>query len=217
MSEFTSSINELDQVYQQRQKLISYSTKLVKQYTEGLVDLNHLVEASQLLVTVTDIHTKKVTSFIEGVINKALAEMYKSGQYYIKVEKDTYRGSANIEVNLYDSLNVYAKDVPLNLNDQAGDGISRIIAFMFSLSLIELCGGRKFVAVDEVLTGFHSDSLQIVRNVIEIFSKGGFQFIASEYDINNMGVIYKSEKINGGTKMVKLGLAKDVNYERTLI
>ena len=212
---FSERVLSVSNERQQQQKMISKIRELVVEFNKGTKELNELINASRILVTVTDINTKKVTSFIESVINKALMEMYPSGEYYIQVQQKIKRNNNSIEVFLYDNDN--QKGEALDLNEQAGDGISRIIAFLFSLSLIELCGYRKFVSLDEVLTGFHSDSLQIVKNIIEIFKDGGFQFIACEYDINDMGVLYEGRKVGNQVKMEELGFASEVNYVRTMI
>lgn len=212
---FSERVLSVSNERQQQQKMISKIRELVVEFNKGTKELNELINASRILVTVTDINTKKVTSFIESVINKALMEMYPSGEYYIQVKQKIKRNNNSIEVFLYDNDN--QKGEALDLNEQAGDGISRIIAFLFSLSLIELCGYRKFVSLDEVLTGFHSDSLQIVKNIIEIFKDGGFQFIACEYDINDMGVLYEGRKVGNQVKMEELGFASEVNYVRTMI
>ena len=212
---FSERVLSVSNERQQQQKMISKIRELVVEFNKGTKELNELINASRILVTVTDINTKKVTSFIESVINKALMEMYPSGEYYIQVQQKIKRNKNSIEVFLYDNDN--QKGEALDLNEQAGDGISRIIAFLFSLSLIELCGYRKFVSLDEVLTGFHSDSLQIVKNIIEIFKDGGFQFIACEYDINDMGVLYEGRKVGNQVKMEELGFASEVNYVRTMI
>ena len=212
---FSERVLSVSNERQQQQKMISKIRELVVEFNKGTKELNELINASRILVTVTDINTKKVTSFIESVINKALMEMYPSGEYYIQVQQKIKRNNNSIEVFLYDNDN--QKGEALDLNEQAGDGISRIIAFLFSLSLIELCGYRKFVSLDEVLTGFHSDSLQIVKNIIEIFNDGGFQFIACEYDINDMGVLYEGRKVGNQVKMEELGFASEVNYVRTMI
>lgn len=212
---FSERVLSVSNERQQQQKMISKIRELVVEFNKGTKELNELINASRILVTVTDINTKKVTSFIESVINKALMEMYPSGEYYIQVQQQIKRNNNSIEVFLYDNDN--QKGEALDLNEQAGDGISRIIAFLFSLSLIELCGYRKFVSLDEVLTGFHSDSLQIVKNIIEIFKDGGFQFIACEYDINDMGVLYEGRKVGNQVKMEELGFASEVNYVRTMI
>lgn len=211
----TERINLIKLAKEQQETTLNKVRDLVEDFNNGTKELNELINASRILVTVTDINTHRVTTFIESVINKALLEMYPSGEYFIKVEKKVQRNTNTIEVLLYDSDN--NQEIPLDLNEQAGDGISRIIAFLFSLSLIELCGTRKFVSLDEVLTGFHSDSLQIVKNIIEIFKEGGFQFIACEYDINDMGVIYEGRKVGNQIKMEELGMASEVAYTRNLI
>lgn len=215
MSSFTDRIKNIRLNKEHQEDLLEKIKLLVVEFNNGTKELNELINASRILVTVTDLNTHKVTSFIEGVINKALLEMYPNGEYYIRVEKRVQRNNNTIEVFLYDNDN--SQGGALDLNEQAGDGISRIIAFLFSLSLIELCGARKFVSLDEVLTGFHSDSLQIVKNIIEIFKEGGFQFVACEYDINDIGVLYEGRKVGNQIKMEELGLAEEVNYVRTMI
>lgn len=216
MTQYTERINQLKAQHVQSQKLLANINDMLLTYGTRYSDLQTLIEAQRVLVTVAEENTSKVINFIETIINKALLDMYPDGTYYISVDKTIRRGtSAAIDVTLYDTSS--SNRVELDLNDQAGDGIARIISILFSLSVIELSGVRKFVAIDEVLNGFHADSLVIVKNILKLFADGGFQFIMSEYDINDMGTIYEAQRTGKDySELLRLGYAADADYQRNI-
>lgn len=216
MTEFSNRINVLAAQHKQTQNLVEQLNEMLLEYGSKYSQLQVLGEAQRVLVTVAEENTSKVINFIESIINKALLDMYPDGTYHISVDKTIRRQSnAAIDVTLFDTSS--GKPVELDLNDQAGDGIARIISILFSLSVVELSGVRKFVAIDEVLNGFHADSLVIIKNILKLFAKGGFQFIMSEYDINDMGTIYEAQRTGKAySELSRLGTAEEVNYQRNI-
>lgn len=212
MSSLTTRVQSIRHAFDTKEKTKDKLIDLQKRYQEGYISFDIIIETQRILSTVADENTTRVVNFIESIINKALLQMYPKGDYYIEVKK-SLRGGTNpqMEVILYTS-----EGKSLDLEDQAGDGISRIVSLLFSLCVIELQGVRKFVAVDEVLNGFHEDSLVIVKSILQMFVKGGFQFIMSEYDILDMGTIYEAHKHKHYSELKRLGLAQEVNYSRNL-
>lgn len=210
MSVYTEQVNDIKRRYANKVETRAKIEDLMNDYKDAYTLLDIVVEAQRILATVADQNTTRVVNFIEGVINKALLEMYPNGDYRIEVVKSMYGGNKpQMDVTLYS-----ADGKQEDLDDQAGDGVARIISLIFSLAVIELQGTRKFVAVDEVLNGFHEDSLVIVKRILDMFQRGGFQFVMSEYDINDMGVIYKCEKHTHHNDIELLGKASEVNYTR---
>lgn len=212
MSILTPRVQSIIHAYDAKVKTKDKLEELLATYQTTYVSFDIIIETQRILSTVADENTTRVVNFIESIINKALLQMYPQGDYYIEVKK-TLRAGVNpqMDVILYTS-----EGKSLDLEDQAGDGISRIVSLLFSLCVIELQGVRKFVAVDEVLNGFHEDSLVIVKSILTMFVKGGFQFIMSEYDILDMGVIYEAQKHKNYSELNRLGPASEVNYTRNL-
>lgn len=214
MSEFTDRINQIKYKYEEKQRIKQKLEDLLEKYQSTYIDFDLNIETQRILATVADENTSRVVNFIQNVINKALLQMYPTGEYYIEVKKSMHGGTnPKMDVVLYNN-----KGIALDLEDQAGDGIARIVSLLFSLSVIELNGSRKFIAADEVLNGFHEDSLVIVKSILDLFAKGGFQFVLSEYDILDMGTIYEAKMNNqeDTSELTRLGDAREINYTRNL-
>lgn len=212
MSTLTARVQGIRHNYDAKVKTKDKLQELLEQYQKGYMNFDIIIETQRILSTVADENTTRVVNFIENIINKALLQMYPAGDYYIEVKK-SLRGGVNPQMDVV----LYTSDgKSLDLEDQAGDGISRIVSLLFSLCVIELQGVRKFVAVDEVLNGFHEDSLVIVKSILTMFVRGGFQFIMSEYDILDMGTIYEAQKHKTYSELIRLGDAQEVNYTRNL-
>lgn len=190
MSIYTNRILELEAQYNQFQSIKSKIDEL----TEKLKDMNNqyvvMLEAQQLLTTVSDENTRLVLDYITGIINKALGELFPHDPRRIYLEKTMYRGQhAHINIKLTGS-NGRTRDLQL----QSGTGLRQTISFLFVLSTIEIRKSRRILIADELLSGVHPRAKQILMDVIQIFAEEGFQFIFVEYGVNNVGKIYMVEK-----------------------
>ena len=190
MSQFTNAITKLDSDYQRTQELKARLDKLV----EKLDDMNKqyvvMLEAQQLLVTVSDANTTAVLDYITGVVNKALAELFPHDSRRIFLEKTMYQGiHAHINIKLTGS-NGKVRDLTL----QSGTGLRQIISFLFVLSMIEIRKGRRIFIMDELLSGLHPKAKRIALEILQIFASEGFQFVMVEYGADSIGKLYIVEK-----------------------
>lgn len=170
--------------------------KKVDELAATLTEKNNLyvkmLEAQALLTTVSDANTKAILDYIQGVINKALGELFPHDSRRIYLSKTMYRQQhAHINIKLT-GTNGVVRDIKL----QSGTGLRQVISFLFVLSLIEVRKGRRILIADELLSGLHPEAKRIVMDIIEIFAEEGFQFAMVEYGVNNVGKIYLVEKPN---------------------
>lgn len=192
MSRYTANIMSLEAQYNQVEE-IKHKIDLL---AERLKDLNNsyvvMLEAQQLLTTVSDENTRVVLDYITGIINKALGELFPHDSRRIYLEKTMYRGQhAHINIKLT-GTNGKTRDLQL----QSGTGLRQTISFLFVLSLIEIRKSRRILLADELLSGVHAQAKRILMDVIKIFAEEGFQFIFVEYGVDNVGRIYIVEKPN---------------------
>lgn len=190
MSKYTQSIAEVEQAYKQSEDLKARIDKLIQQ----LDDMNNqyavMLEAQQLLTTVSDDNTTAVLDYITGIINKTLGELFPHDDRRIHLERSMYQGkNAHINIQLT-GTNGKKRDLTL----QSGTGLRQVISFLFLLSLIEIRKGRRIILADELLSGLHPEAKRIVSDIIKIFADDGFQFAFVEYGINDLGKIYLVEK-----------------------
>lgn len=190
MSQFTHDIIVLEQQAQQAQSIRRKIDDLTKKLATMNNQYMYMLEAQQLLTTVSDENTAVVLDYITGIINKTLGELFPHDKRRIFLEKTMYQGQhAHINVKLTGS-NGKVRDLTL----QSGTGLRQVISFLFVLCLIEIRKGRRILLADELLNGMHPKAKELVCNIISIFAEEGFQFIFVEYGVNNLGRIYLVEK-----------------------
>lgn len=178
--------------------------KQIKEKKEALVkaqkDYVNLLNAQKLLSTVSDDNTEATLLFVSGVINKALAEIFKGDTRRIFLNKKLYGGSKpHIVVELENG-----KGERLDMSIQSGTGLRQIISILYVICLIEVRKGRRLLISDERLSGLHSEAKRILSEIINIFAEEGFQFIFVEYNLNTIGKLYNVEKPNDEAKVYAL-------------
>lgn len=190
MSEFTTAISELRQQHDNYLKVKGEIDKLLEKLSSLNDTYATMLEAQQLLATLSDNNTTAVLDYITGVINKALAEIFPYDERRIYLDKVLYRGQyAHIKVKL-----LVENGIERNMELQNGNGLRQIVSFLFVVSLIEIRKGRRLLQMDELLNGLHNEAKRIIMDIMQIFAEEGFQFIAVEYGVNNVGKIYLVEK-----------------------
>lgn len=190
MSVFKEQIASIEYAYNQRVAL----QEKVDSMTKRLADLNQqyvvMLEAQQLLATVSDDNTTAVLDYITGIINKALSELFPYDVRRVYLEKTLHGGQhAHIKVKV---VNSEGKERDLSL--QSGTGLRQVISFLFVISLIEIRKGRRLLLMDELLSGLHPEAKRVVTDIMQIFAEEGFQFIMVEYGVDTVGRLYLVEK-----------------------
>ena len=190
MSQFTNEIVIIEQNYKQAQDIKANIDVLTTKLNDMNIQYVNMIEAQQLLTTVSDSNTTAVLDYITGIINKTLGELFPHDSRRIYLEKSMYQGqNAHINIKLT-GTNGKTRDLTL----QSGTGLRQVISFLFVLSLIEIRKGRRLLIADELLSGLHPEAKRIVTDIISIFAEEGFQFAFVEYGVNNLGKVYLVEK-----------------------
>lgn len=190
MSVYTRDITILEQQHAQAAAIKARIDELVKKLSDMNTQYANMLEAQQLLTTVSDENTSLVLDYITGIINKTLGELFPHDSRRIFLKKTMYQGQhAHITIQLT-GTNGKVRDLTL----QSGTGLRQVISFLFVLCLIEVRKGRRLLLADELLNGMHPVAKKLVCNIIQIFAEEGFQFIFVEYGVNSLGRIYLVEK-----------------------
>lgn len=190
MSQFTNEIIMIEQSYKQAQDIKANIDVLTTKLNDMNIQYVNMVEAQQLLTTVSDANTTAVLDYITGIINKTLGELFPHDSRRIYLEKTMYQGQyAHINIKLT-GTNGKTRDLTL----QSGTGLRQVISFLFVLSIIEIRKGRRLLIADELLSGLHPEAKRITTDIIKIFAEEGFQFAFVEYGVNDLGKVYLVEK-----------------------
>lgn len=214
MTQYSSTIANLRYKVSHREELKCMIKELEDSYNEKYSLYHNMLQAQRVLATVSDANSKRVLGYIQGIINKSLRTMFPNETYNIRIEKKLYSNTIpHINVILTEVLsNGHTHQLDFSL--QSGDGMGQIVSFLFSLCLLKIREARPLVILDEVLKGFHPDALPFVRGIIEIFARGGFQFVMVEYDFNGLGKEYEVIKEHGVARLKVLDRAEDLEFPK---
>lgn len=186
---YSTIIGSLKKDLANKRNLTRKRENLLKSLQESQDEYVHMLDAQKLLSAVSEENTEQTLSFITGMVNKVLSEIFPNSTRRIILKKKLYAGSKpHINVLLVNGLGD-----ELDLDLQEGDGIKQIISVMYVICLIEIRKGRRLLILDERLNGLHARAKQVLAEIIKIFADGGFQFIFVEYSLNSIGKIYNIE------------------------
>lgn len=189
---YGSTIGRVHEKLEKKKQLIEQVRKLDDRLVSQQTQYVDLLEAQRILSAVSDENTTKTLDYISSMVNKVLLELFPEDPYYIKMTPKLYAGTKpHLIVELYD-----ANSHLLDVSTQSGDGIKQVVSFMYVICLIEIRKGRRLLILDERLNGLHKRAKNCLSKIIEIFTKGGFQFIFVEYSLNDIGKIYNVERVN---------------------
>lgn len=201
MSAYTPTVMGYVQQFQQNERLKNEIDRLIEEIGEMNERYATMLEASQLLTTVSDDNTRAVLDYVTGVVNKTLAELFPHDTRRVYIQNSMYQGKhAHINIKLIGS-NGKTRD----MTTQTGTGVRQTISYLYLLALVEIRKGRRLIVADELLNGLHPVAKRIVSDVISIFAEEGFQFAMVEYGIDDLGKIYLVEKPGPVATVTPLG------------
>lgn len=200
MSQYSQYIQRLRFEIEQRDSNIQKAEKI----QETIADLEKkyvdMLEAQQLLSTISEENSNKVLSYITSIINRALSELFPHDTRRVYLEK-TLHANQHAHINVVLETSDGRKR---DLTIQSGTGLRQVISFLFVLSLIEIRKGRRLLMMDELLSGLHPEAKSVVKRIMTIFAEEGFQFVMVEYGVNDLGKIYLVEKPDNEAKLTAL-------------
>lgn len=213
MSTLSALVNQTEYKLKRFHELYEAKRELsavIDHYTALHADL---IEAQRLLSTISEENTVRTLDYITGVINNALAEIFQGEGRQVSLDKELYRGRyAHIKVHLTTSTGAQR-----NLDLQTGSGVKEVISFLFTVCLIAVRGGRRFLIMDELLSGLHADAKAVIAELMWVFAEEGFQFLMVEYGLDNhkghsFGKIYNVESDNSAVPVSIVREVPDGGY-----
>ena len=200
MSQYSQYIQRLRFEIEQRDSNIQKAEKIQDTINELERKYVDMLEAQQLLATISEENSNKVLSYITSIINRALSELFPHDTRRVYLEK-TLHANQHAHINVVLETSEGRKR---DLTIQSGTGLRQVISFLFVLSLIEIRKGRRLLMMDELLSGLHPEAKAIVVRIMTIFAEEGFQFVMVEYGVNELGKIYLVEKPDSTAKVTAL-------------
>ena len=198
----------------------AYENK-VKEHNETIDLLNKGISdmkiALGVLNTVKDMNTAQSYRFIEHNLNLALDKVFVGKVRKISLVEGALNGKyPELRLEL-----ITENGVKRSLKTDSGHGMRQVVSLLCTLCLICISGARKFLVLDEVLTGLSTESKEAVDEILWTFTEIGFQFIIVEHAfIAKNSQVYELELNNGVSKVVDEyvidhGFYSDKNAEDT--
>ena len=170
----------------------------VKEYNETINLLNKGISdmktALGVLNTVKDMNTAQSYAFIEHNLNLALDKVFTGKIRKIKLVEGTLNGKyPELRLEL-----ITENNVKRSLKTDSGHGMRQGVSLLITLCLICISGARKFLVLDEVLTGLSPEAKEAVDEILWTFAGIGFQFVIVEHSFIAKGShVYRLELNNG--------------------
>lgn len=200
MGAYAGAIGSLKRDLAIKKELEEKVRKLDDELSKAETDYMDMVTAQRMLSAVSDSNTEATLKFITGVVNKTLAEIFKSDTRKIVLKKKLFGGAKpHIVVELTNG-----KGETIDMSMQSGTGLQQVVSGLFIVCLVEIRKGRRLIVFDEKFSGLHKEAKAILSEIFKIFAEGGFQFIFVEYSMNNIGKLYNVEKTGDEAKVYSL-------------
>lgn len=151
-------------------------------------------EALAILNTVKDMNTAQSYAFIEHNLNIALEKVFSGSVRRIRLVEGTYNGKyPELKLEL-----ITENGVKRSLKTDSGHGMRQVVSLLCTLCLICVSGARRFLVLDEVLTGLSAESRAAVDDILWAFADIGFQFLIVEHGFIARGSqVYELKLENG--------------------
>ncbi len=182
---------------EQTKRILTESVEQETTKLEGLAKNRELhLKAIAVLEKLSSDAVNESFKFIETSLNDVLAKIFQYSPRKIRIDTGISRGKIpELRIELY-----AANNIKRDLKEDSGHGIRQLISLLCILCLICINGTRKFVVLDEVLSGLSRESRMAVNDILWSFASIGFQFVIVEH-----GFIPK------GAKVYRLRLNNDVS------
>lgn len=141
-------------------------------------------DAIEVLRMLSNNNVQSSYKFMEQSINEALRRIFTDRTRQIEL-RETMRGNyPQLEIALH-----VENGVERSLKYSSGHGIAQVISLLCTLSLIVFTGGRRFLALDEVMSGMSQETRVLFDDVLWEFAQIGFQYIVVEHDYTPKGAL----------------------------
>lgn len=179
-------INELELRQRAKEETKKHLEESIKEYEAKLSKAgeNYKVASAaiEVLRALSNNNVQSSYKFMEQSINEALRRIFTDRTRQIEL-RETMRGNyPQLEIALH-----VENGVERSLKYSSGHGIAQVISLLCTLSLIVFTGGRRFLALDEVMSGMSQETRILFDDVLWEFAQIGFQYVVVEHDYTPKG------------------------------
>lgn len=155
--------------------------------------------AIEILKNVSNNSVQLSYKVMQDNINEALRRIFKDRTRQIELTESMHGNYPQLELKLH-----VENGVTRSLKYSSGHGIAQVISLLCILSLIVFTGGRRFLILDEVMSGMSKETRELFDSVLWEFSTIGFQYMIVEHDYTPKGAyVIHLESKNELSKITK--------------
>lgn len=172
--ELMGKVDDIGRVVSYRNKVrrdIEKSIKeLEKQYKNDLEYIVKFKKAKRVVQKITDTRNENVKSYIKDLVTKGLTSMLQKHDYNLEIQ-DSDRGDSHkiTEIQLISTKTGKPRKV--------GTAVKQMTSLIFIISLLEIAGSSKILALDEYLSGASGETAKKLSDILVALSKNNeFQF-----------------------------------------
>jgi hypothetical protein len=172
------SLVESNRVNIQTKNNLEKQLELLREQSEkNRLALDIATHAIEILNGISDDVVNKALEFLETELNAALDQMFVDSKRSIKIKQSMFR-------NQYPQLTfevVTTTGSVRSLKSDSGHGLAQIVSLISTLSLIVITGARRFMILDEVISGVSVKNREIIDTILWSFADIGFQYIVNDH------------------------------------
>lgn len=160
--------------------------------------LDTVVNALEILRAISDESVKNSYEYIEKNINDALSRIFPEKIRKIRLVEGRRGNYPQLELQL-----IVEAGLTRSLKSCTGHGVTQVISLLSNMCLIVINGGRRFLVLDEVMSGMSGNTLAVISDVLKAFAEIGFQYVIVEHGFIPQGSkVVILESINGIGRVV---------------
>lgn len=169
----------------------------ITRYKESIMtnskSLDVVVNALELLREISDDSVSNSYKYIEKNINDALKRIFPDRVRHITLDESRRGNYPQLEIQL-----TVEDGISRSLQSCTGHGVTQVISLLSNMCLIVINGGRRFLVIDEVMSGMSGNTLAVMTDVLKAFAEIGFQYIIVEHGYIPVGSkVIVIESVNG--------------------
>lgn len=176
--QIANSLIEKNKVNIQTKSNLEKQLELFKEQSESNKKaLDIATAAIEILNGISDDVVNKALEFLETELNAALDQMFVDSKRKIRIKQSMFR-------NQYPQLTfevITGSGSVRSLKSDSGHGLAQVVSLISVLSLIVITGARRFVILDEVISGVSIKNREIIDTILWAFADIGFQYIVNDH------------------------------------
>jgi hypothetical protein len=158
-----------------RDSLLADATKAEKRVKACEAEAQLLEEVLTVLRAAGGAVAQDLYKHITKSVNAVLREMFPDVRRTIKLTEGTYGDSPQLSIELV------TDGVARDISESSGHGVAQVVSLVCTLCLLAISGARRFMILDEVLSGVSETNLPAVSGLLNVFADAGFQFLMVDH------------------------------------